>query len=80
MGRQRMRCLDGITDSADMSLKKLWEMVKDMEGCSASFYGGHKESFMTETEQQQQPPHFWSSFSELSEVLSPGLQSSFCPK
>ena len=41
---------------------------------------GHKESFMTETEQQQQPPHFWSSFSELSEVLSPGLQSSFCPK
>ena len=39
MGRQRMRCLDGITDSADMSLKKLWEMVKDMEGCSASFYG-----------------------------------------
>ena len=52
MGGQRMRWLDGITDSVDMNLSELGEIVKDRESWSAAVHGVTKSQTHLATEQQ----------------------------
>ena len=51
-GWQRVRWLDSTTDSTDMNLSKLWEIVKDREGWYAAIHGITKSWTQLTTEQQ----------------------------
>ena len=59
-GRQKMRWLDGVIDSVGVSLKKLWELVKDREACVPSAHGVAKSQTELSAEQQ----HVFSAVSE----------------
>jgi len=72
-GEDRMRRLDGITDSMDMNLSRLWEIVEDRETWHAAVHGVTK----SQTQQSDWTAKIFSSFSS-SNLLVPAVSKALC--